>query len=105
MHSVVTVTALPDSALDAAQDFSEKWIPRIRGQMSAGDDVTVVLPQAAYDHADWRRGLVRDLARAHSPKRVNFVAGRAGDALDQTVAFLADSPGITGQYLVVGNES
>ncbi len=54
------------------------------------------MPAAPYDHADWRRAVARDLARAYAPKRVNVVGG---NDLAATLDYLAGAPGVTGQYL------
>ena len=104
MHSVITVTVLPPGSLDASQAFGEKWLPKIREQLSAGADVTALLPPATYDHADWRRALVRDLARAYAPRRVNFICGTGEQSLGETATFLKNAPGVTGQYLVTGDD-
>jgi hypothetical protein len=62
--------------------------------------LAIILPPAAHDHRDWRLALARDLAREAAPRRVNVVAGSPGEALEQTLRFLADAPGVTGQYMV-----
>lgn len=96
------VGLLPDSALDAAGAFMAFHLEAARALL--GDPGTtalvIVLPPAGPDHRDWRLALARDLAREAAPRRVNCVAGREGAALAETLRFLADAPGVTGQYLV-----
>jgi hypothetical protein len=62
--------------------------------------LAILLAPAPHDHRDWRRAFARDLARDAAPKRVNIVAGHPGAALEATLRFLADAPGVTGHYLV-----
>lgn len=93
---------LPTSALDAAAAFMALHLEAARAiladpQTSA---LAIILPPAARDHRDWRLALARDLARGSAPRRVNIVAGHHGEALTATLRFLADAPGVTGQYLV-----
>lgn len=61
--------------------------------------LAIILPPAPGDHRDWRLALARDLAREAAPKRVNVVSGNPGEARAATLRFLADAPGVTGQYL------
>jgi hypothetical protein len=63
------------------------------------------MPSAPVDHRDWRRGIVRDLAREIAPKRVNLVAGDNLDAIEQTIAYLERAPGVTGQLLMVNGQA
>lgn len=94
------IAHLPDEALDAAAAFHREWLQCAR-EMIAGDieALAIVLPEAAYDHTDWRRAAARDLARVAAPARVNIVAGNDERAIASTLAFLAAAPGVTGQYL------
>jgi hypothetical protein len=93
---------LPDNPLDAAGAFMAFHLPVARALLEQADctALAIVLPAAGSDHRDWRLALARDLAREAAPRRVNVVAGTPGDGLDQTLRFLADAPGVTGQYLV-----
>lgn len=105
MQAVLTITGLPAGALDAAGSFQRDWLPRAREALAAGiESLVLVLPEAPYDHADWRRVAVRDLARAHAPQRVNMLAGDGEEALDAMTAYLAAAPGVTGQLLGVDGQ-
>ena len=55
--------------------------------------------QRAATWRSWRRAAVEALAREAAPNRVNGVAGAEGEAVDQTCAYLAAAPGVTGQLL------
>ncbi|MXO89732.1 Rossmann fold domain-containing protein [Pontixanthobacter aquaemixtae] len=99
MQAVLAIDTLPDTALEAAAGFTAQHLPAIREHLGRGEDLVVVLPQAGYDHADWRRAAVRDLARAYAPVRVNFITAAAQNAVDASVEYLAEAPGVTGQYL------
>ena len=99
MQAVLPIKTLPDAALDAAQTFTSDWLPAIRDHLSKGENLVVVLPHAAYDHDDWRRATVRDLARAYAPVRVNFITAGSDDAVDASVEYLSNAAGVTGQYL------
>jgi hypothetical protein len=96
------VGLLPDGALDAAGAFMAFHLEPARRILSEAETtaLAIVLPPAAHDHREWRLALARDLAREAAPKRVNVVAGVSGAAREQTLRFLADAPGVTGQYLV-----
>lgn len=97
---VVRINDLPAGALDAAAAFHAMHLAPLR-QALAGDaqSLVVILPPADQDHAGWRRAVVQDLARAHAPARVNFVAGKEGAAVERTIAWLGEAPGVTGQLL------
>ncbi len=102
MMRQMEVGLLPDAALDAMGAFMAFHLDAARALL-AGPDCTslaIILPPAPTDHRDWRRTLARDLAREAAPRRVNVVAGHPGDARVATLRFLADAPGVTGQYLV-----
>jgi NAD(P)-dependent dehydrogenase (short-subunit alcohol dehydrogenase family) len=98
----IDVGLLPEAALDAAGAFMAFHLEAAR-RVLAEDAVTalaICLPPAPHDHRDWRLALARDLAREVAPKRVNVVAGMPGERREATLRFLADAPGVTGQYLV-----
>jgi hypothetical protein len=102
MQAVLRISGLPTAALDAAASFHGEHLPRARAQLAGeADALALVFPQAPYDHAGWRKAAVADLAREAAPKRVNGVAGDSGPAIDATLAWLAQAPGITGQLLAV----
>ncbi len=102
MQRELEVGLLPESALDAASAFAAFHLEAARAMLADPETTALVilLPPAAHDHRDWRRALARDLAREAAPKRVNVVAGNPGEARAATLRFLADAPGVTGQYLV-----
>jgi len=102
MMRQLEVGLLPEAALDAMGAFMAFHLDGARTMLAAPDctALAIILPPAPPDHRDWRLALARDLARAATPKRVNVVAGNPGDARAATLRFLADAPGVTGQYLV-----
>lgn len=104
MQAVLEIESLPSAALDASARFASHWLPSIREHLASGENLVVVLPEAAYDHRDWRRAAARDLAREYTPVRVNIVARGGDGALEETVSFLEDAPGVTGQYLPLASD-
>ena len=96
------VGLLPEAAIDAATAFMAFHLEAARALLAQPETtaLAIILPPAPYDHGDWRRALALDLAREAAPKRVNVVAGVAGQARDATLRFLSDAPGVTGQYLL-----
>ena len=101
------VSYLPAAGLDAAGAFMAFHLPAARAMLDQADctALAIILPPAAHDHRDWRLAMARDLAREAAPKRVNIVAGAAGEALTATLRFLADAPGVTGQYLACHDDT
>ena len=96
--------ALPDGApIDGMSAFAAEHLAQARRMLdeAGAGALAIVLPPAAAEHDDWRRAIARDLARAHTPARVNVVSGSAGAGRDALVAYLANAPGVTGQYLAV----
>ena len=101
-QAVLRIDWLPASALDAACEFHEAWLEEALHLLDGdADALAIVLPSAPADHVDWRRAAARDLARAVAPQRVNLIAGDDEPAVEATVAFLGDAPGVTGQLLEV----
>ena len=98
-QAVVMIDDLPPEALDASAHFHANHAAPLRAAAAGAESVVLVLPPAPVDHTDWRRAVVRDLARALAPVRVNLVAGDTGESLDATLAYLANAPGVTGHYL------
>jgi hypothetical protein len=92
----VTVVDLPAAPLAASGAFHRDHLASVEAIMTSGEDVMIALPPADHTHREWR--LATGLARAHAPARANVVAGE-GDVLDAFEAYLAEAPGITGQYL------
>ncbi|WP_017666079.1 Rossmann fold domain-containing protein [Porphyrobacter sp. AAP82] len=102
MQRQIETGLLPASALDAQTAFMALHLEAARALIAdpAASALTIILPPAGPDHRDWRLALARDLARESAPKRINIVSGTHGEALSATLRFLADAPGVTGQYLV-----
>ena len=101
MQEVYEALDLPGDALGASTSFTRDHLANARARIGedADDSLVIVLPSAGYDHADWRRALARDLARAHAPARVNVVAAGHAPGLDATLAYLEGAKGVTGHYL------
>jgi hypothetical protein len=102
MMRQLEIGLLPDAPLDAAGAFMAFHLTAARALLDQPDcsALAIILPLAGHDHRDWRLALARDLAREVAPKRVNILAGAAGEALAASLRFLTDAPGVTGQYLV-----
>ncbi len=102
MQRQLETGSLPEAPLDAATAFMAFHLEAARALLAdpATDALAIILPPAGHDHRDWRLALARDLAREAAPGRVNIVAGAPGAGRDQALRFLADAPGVTGQYLV-----
>jgi len=104
-QAVLSVEGLPSSALDAAAKFHTHDLPNAREALERADALAVVFAPAPYDHRGWRLAAVQDLAREAAPKRVNGVVGNDGQAIADTLAWLAHAPGVTGQLLAVDGKS
>ena len=94
----IAVDGLPDDPLGAAGVFHQHWLAHVEDVLGRGNDVMIVVPPADHTHREWRLAIVAGLARKHTPRRVNMVAG-TGEKVDATEVYLAAAPGITGQYL------
>lgn len=94
----VAVDDLPAGPLAAAGVFHQHWLPHVEALLAGGEDVMVALAPADHTHREWRRAVAAGLARAHTPRRINVVAGENA-VLDAFGRYLAAAPGITGQYL------
>ena len=94
----IAVEGLPEEPLAAAGLFHQNWLDPIERALGAGQDVLVTLDPADHTHDEWRRAAAAMLARKHAPRRVVLVAGE-GAALDPIASYLANAPGVTGQYL------
>ncbi|MDP9057767.1 MAG: hypothetical protein M3N34_10670 [Pseudomonadota bacterium] len=95
--SLVRVGALPDEPLSAAAQFYAAILP----QLSPGTEalITLVFHPADHTHRAWRLAAVQNLARRLAPIRVNAVASADEAAIAATARYLANAPGVTGQYL------
>lgn len=104
MQRQIDIGLLPESPLDAAMAFMALHLEAARAILADPETsaLAITLPLAGHDHRDWRLALARDLAREAArrdvPARFNIVAGRPGDARDAILGFLANAPGVTGQY-------
>lgn len=87
--------------LEAHQAFFGELFEQAKAALDdqATLSLTIILPHASSDHDDWRRAVAGDLARAHTPKRVNIVAGNDGEPLNTLRFYLRDAPGVTGHYV------
>lgn len=95
------VTDLPESGIAASAAFHRDHLEAARALIGRddADSLAIVLPAASSDHRDWRTALARDLARAHTPVRVNVIASTDAEKLVSTLHYLASAKGVTGQYL------
>ncbi len=98
---VLEFTIRTGSGIEASAEFYSEHLDAVRQALADRNTtaVAIALPDAGPDHDDWRRTLARDLARAHTPKRVNVVGASADKAREAMLTYLADAPGVTGQYL------
>ncbi|QFT77267.1 Rossmann fold domain-containing protein [Erythrobacter sp. THAF29] len=99
MQRVLVLETLPESGIEASAEFMAEHLGAVKSILDRPDTeaLAILLPPAPRDHDDWRRALARDLARAYAPSRVNVVGG-TGEAAEATLAYLANAPGVTGQY-------
>lgn len=93
----LTIADLPEAPLEASRVFHAEWLEKAQTILS-GDDLLIALPPADHTHTEWRSAAAAMLARAGVPHRAFVIAGE-GSALAETERFLANAPGITGQYL------
>ena len=110
-QTVIAMFDLPDAPLDAAASFYAENVSMARELLSGEaalpglaeelDALAFVFPSAGKEHQGWRLAAIQALAREAAPKRVNGVVGDDRDAIDETTAWLAAAPGITGQLLSV----
>ena len=94
---MVWVGALPEEPLSAAAQFHAEILPHIGPTGEAA--LTLVFGPADHSHRAWRLAVVQGLARRLAPIRVNAVASADEGAIATANAYLADAPGVTGQYL------
>jgi molybdopterin biosynthesis enzyme len=99
------VDGLPGEPLAAAARFHADVLPRVLAALAAERaDLVLVFGAADYTHRDWRRAVVRQLARDHAPMRVNALASDDETAVVAALAYLGMAPGVTGQYLSLDGE-
>ena len=98
--ALLRVPPLPEDALEAAAAFHADVLPGVSDALSGQPDhLTLVFLPAGHTHRAWRLAAVQSLARDLAPVRVNAVAGDSEEAIAAALAYLAASPGVTGQYL------
>jgi hypothetical protein len=100
-QAVLRIGGLPASALDAAAQFHARKLPAARAALREADALALVFAPAPYDHRGWRLAAVQDLAREAAPRRVNAIAGADEAAIAESLAWLEQAPGVTGQLLAV----
>ncbi|MEL6877429.1 MAG: Rossmann fold domain-containing protein [Pseudomonadota bacterium] len=102
-QAVQRIADLPDSPLAASAHYFAEHLHEARAALAKPDvnALAIVIPHAGTDHDDWRRALARDLAREYTPQRVNVVGGGAEPATEALLTYLANAPGVTGQYCPV----
>lgn len=102
MPDLVEVESLPQQPSAAAAHFYAHHMAGIVSYLASGKgDLVLILPFAEVEHDDWRRAAARDLARDYAPHRVNVIGGGDAAARAETLAYLRDAPGVTGQYLAL----
>lgn len=93
------VTGLPDLPSAAAAVFHGEWLPRVQAELAADEELMLVFPPADHTHATWRLAAVQVLAREAAPLRINAVASDDPAAIAAALTYLAQTGGVTGQYL------
>ena len=99
--ALLRVGRLPEAALAAAAEFHARVLPEVLASLAtpgSGEGLVLLFPPADYTHRAWRVAVLRDLAREHAPIRVNGVASDDEAAIAATLQYLANAPGVTGQY-------
>jgi len=101
MDYVQRIDALPEQPLRASEAFFSRYLASSKAMASEAGvtSLTIVVPSAASSHDDWRRGVVRDLAREYRPVRINMIGASEQGKLEKMLAYLRNAPGVTGQYL------
>ncbi|MBV7264659.1 Rossmann fold domain-containing protein [Erythrobacter ani] len=102
MQEVLAIEILSAGGLSASAVFFADHLETARHKLSQPgvSALAIALPAATSEQDDWRRSLARDLAREYAPKRVNVIGG-SGAGLRETLAYLRDAPGVTGQYIAL----
>ena len=96
---VIAVDDLPGDPLAAAAVFHQHWLPFAEEILASGEDLLLAFAPADHAHGGWRRAAVAALARKHAPRQVNAVASPGSASLAAAQRYLAEAPGVTGQYL------
>ncbi|MGE3690173.1 MAG: Rossmann fold domain-containing protein [Novosphingobium sp.] len=69
-----------------------------RPETPEGEGLLLVFEPADHTHRAWRLAAVQALAREHTPQRINAVASDDETAVAAAHEYLANAPGVTGQY-------
>lgn len=94
----LTVSGLPSQPLRAAEAFYREWMPQAEAIAVLKHDLLLCFEPCDHTHRAWRIAATQGLARLAAPGRVNAVsAEEAGQ--ERIGAYLANAPGVTGQYL------
>lgn len=102
--ALLRVGHLPEAALAAAAEFHARVLPEVLEDLArigpplAGEDLLLLFPPADHTHRAWRLAVVQSLAREHAPRRVNAIASDDEAAVAAALDYLANAPGVTGQY-------
>lgn len=104
-QAVLRVEGLPDAPLDAAAAFHATSLSAARATLMKAEALVLVFPSAGHEHRAWRLAAVQELAREAAPKRVNGIVGEGGEPVEEALAFLEASSGVTGQLLGVDGKS
>lgn len=99
--ALLRVEGLSDGALMASAQFHAEILPQALEVLLGGEDVILVFPVADHTHRAWRLAVVQQLARDAAPLRVNGLVGGDEAAIAAATAYLARSPGVTGQLLAL----
>ena len=98
----LAVGPLPSDPPAAAAMFHAEVLPKVLAALDGGAQlVTLLFDPAPHAHSAWRLAAVQTIAAARPPARINAIAGNDAAGIAATETFLADSPGVTGQYLVL----
>lgn len=101
---VLAIEDLPSAPLAAAVAFHADWMAQAEAMLGEGD-LVLVMPLAGHEHRAWRLAAVQGLARAYAPARANLVECDEAAGIAAACAFLAASPGITGQILRLDSQA
>lgn len=103
-QQVLAIEDLPGGPLAAAVAFHAQWLAQAEAMLADGD-LVLVMPLAGHKHRAWRLAAVQGLARAYAPARANLVECDEPAGIAAACAFLAASPGITGQILRLDSQA
>ena len=101
---VLRIEGLPEAPLDAAAAFHAEWMPQARALLASlpkGEDLVLNFPPADHTHRAWHLAAVQGLARESAPLRVNALASDDQAAIESALGYIANAPGLTGQYLAL----